>query len=218
MQRCEDIAEDPVGSSSPSPLDHSHDSLAAAAFIAKTNLESEEERKTDSVFHGGFGLINYQQIVKPAFTAYRFMSDLGDTVLARTQGGILTRNSANQHISGIFYSYPAEMKVSLPKTATVDEADRIVATGSPRTLNVTLTGLKPGATFLLETLDKTHGNPVLTWEQMGRPEPPTREQTSLLKRSAWATQQEYLRVDGKGTLYVKRYVDAWSVVLLKQMD
>jgi xylan 1,4-beta-xylosidase len=81
--------------SSPSPLDHSHDSLAAAAFIAKTNLDSiglvdslsywtftdvfEENRDTDSIFHGGFGLINYQQIVKPAFHAYRFLNELGET-------------------------------------------------------------------------------------------------------------------------------------------
>jgi xylan 1,4-beta-xylosidase len=84
-------------SSSPSPLDHSHDSLAAGAFIAKTNLESiglvdslsywvftdvfEENRKTDSIFHGGFGLINYQEIVKPAFHAYRMMNQLGDELL-----------------------------------------------------------------------------------------------------------------------------------------
>jgi len=53
-------------SSSPSPVDHTYDSLAAAAFVAKTNLESiglvdslsywvftdvfEENRKTDSGF------------------------------------------------------------------------------------------------------------------------------------------------------------------------
>jgi xylan 1,4-beta-xylosidase len=221
-------------SSSPSPLDHSHDSLAAAAFIAKTNLESiglvdslsywvftdvfEEERKTDSVFHGGFGLINYQQIVKPAFTAYRFMNDLGDSELARTEGGILTRDSSDRRLSGIFYNYPTEIKVSLPKTATVEEADKIVETGSARALDVTLTGLKPGAIFLLETLDKTHGNPVLTWEQMGRPEPPTREQTSLLKRSAWATKQEYLHAEINGRLSIRRPIEAWTVILLKQIE
>ena len=88
--------------SSPSPTDHSHDSLAAAAFMAKTNLESvglvnslsywvftddfEENRNTDSIFHGGFGLINYQQIVKPAFQAYRFMNELGDQTLAQVVG------------------------------------------------------------------------------------------------------------------------------------
>jgi xylan 1,4-beta-xylosidase len=90
--------------SSPSPVDHSHDTLAAATFIVKTNLESigladslfywtftdvfEENRNTDLIFHGGFGLINYQEIVKPAFHAYRFMNELGDVKLAQTMGAI----------------------------------------------------------------------------------------------------------------------------------
>jgi xylan 1,4-beta-xylosidase len=221
-------------SSSPSGLDHSHDSLAAAAFIAKTNLESiglvdslsywvftdvfEEERRTDSIFHGGFGLINYQQIVKPAFHAYRFLNQLGDTTLAATPGAIVTRDSHTQRLAAILYNYPAELKVSLPKTATVEAADAIVATGSARPLSLTLTGLPPHATFLLETLDSTHGNSVATWEQMGRPEPPTREQTALLQQSAWATAREYLHADATGTLVLQRPLAAWAVCLLKQID
>ena len=63
----------------------------------KTNLESiglldslsywtftdvfEESRKTDEMFHGGFGLINYQQIPKAAFHGYRMMNALGDRTL-----------------------------------------------------------------------------------------------------------------------------------------
>jgi xylan 1,4-beta-xylosidase len=220
--------------SSPSSLDHSHDSLAAAAFIAKTNLESiglvdslsywvftdvfEEERNTDSVFHGGFGLINYQQIVKPAFHAYRFMNELGDTVLSAQPGGMVTRDSHTQKLTALLYNYPSEIKVSLPKTATVEAADRIVDAGSPRALSLTLRGLRPGAVFMLETLDKAHGNPVATWEQMGRPEPPTREQTELLRQSAWATGREIVHADGAGTLTVKRPLQPWAVMLVKQLD
>jgi xylan 1,4-beta-xylosidase len=221
-------------SSSPSPLDHSHDSLAAAAFIAKTNLESvglvdslsywvftdvfEEERNTDSVFHGGFGLINYQQIVKPAFHAYRFMNELGDTTLGATQGAVITRDSHTNRVAALAYNYPAAVKVSLPKTATVDDADRLVATGTARSLSLTMTGLRPGATVLLETLDKGHGNAVAAWEQMGRPEPPTREQASLLREDAWATLREYVHADAQGTLVVRRSLEAWSVMLVKQLD
>jgi xylan 1,4-beta-xylosidase len=111
-------------SSSPSPLDHSHDSLAAASFIAKTNLESvglvdslsywvftdvfEENRKTDSVFHGGFGLINYQEIVKPAFHAYRMMNQLGDQLLSQTPGAIVTRRTSDRKIVAMACNYSAE--------------------------------------------------------------------------------------------------------------
>jgi xylan 1,4-beta-xylosidase len=52
---------------------------------------------------------------------------------------------------------------------------------------------------------------------MGKPEPPTREQTRLLREAAWATQKEIVRVDDSGTLVLHRPLAAWSLVLIKQM-
>jgi xylan 1,4-beta-xylosidase len=221
-------------SSSPSPLDHSHDSLAAAAFIAKTNLESiglvdslsywvftdvfEEERKTDSIFHGGFGLINYQQIVKPAFHAYRFMNQLGDQRLSAVEGAIVTRHQASGLVTALAYNYPLEMKAALPKTSSVEEADQIVASGLARPLDLELSGLPPGAPFALETLDADHGNAVSVWEKMGRPEPPNREETRVLREAAWATKKELLRADSSGHLHIQRLLNPWSLLLVSQIS
>ncbi len=219
--------------SSPSPVDHTHDSLAAASFIAKTNLESiglvdslsywvftdvfEENRKTDSVFHGGFGLINYQQIVKPAFHAYRMMNELGDELVAQTEGAIVTRDHLSGRVSALVYNYPVEEKISLPVTDTVEEADAIDASGSARKLQLHLEGLPANASFLVETLDRKHGNAVAAWEQMGKPEPPNPAQTKTLREAAWNTKKEFIRADNQGNLDVQRPIDAWSLVLLKQL-
>ena len=75
-------------SSSPSNRDHTHDYLQAATYIVKANIDciglanslsywifkgiEEELEATASVFHGGWGLVNFQGIAKPAFHAYRF--------------------------------------------------------------------------------------------------------------------------------------------------
>jgi xylan 1,4-beta-xylosidase len=219
-------------SSSPSPLDHSHDSLAAGAFIAKTNLESvglvdslsywvftdvfEENRKTDSVFHGGFGLINYQEIVKPAFHAYRMMNELGDEMVAQKQGVVVTRDKTSGRIAALAYNYPPEEKVSLPLTNSLADADKIDASGSARDLDIHLHGLPPNASFLIETLDRQHGDAVVAWESMGRPEPPNPAQTKALREAAWATEKEIVRADGSGALDVHRKIAPWSLVLVKQ--
>lgn len=220
-------------SSSPSPLDHTHDSLAAAAFIVKTNLDSigyvdslsywvftdvfEENRLTDSVFHGCFGMINYQEIVKPAFHAYRFLHQLGDEVVDRTDGVIVTRDHATGKVTALAYNYPPEVKVALPLTDTVEQADALDATGSARDLDLRLRGLPPGASFLVETLDRRHGNAVAAWEAVGRPDPPTREQTQALRKAAWATQKEVVHVNDDGVLDLHRQLPAWAVVLVKQL-
>lgn len=216
--------------SSPSPVDHAHDSLAAAAFIAKTNLEStgqvdslsywtftdvfEENRKTDSVFHGGFGLINYQEIPKAAFHAYRMMNQLGDETLAQAEGSIVTRDRASGRITALAYNYPST--ISMPVADTRDQADAFDASGTARPLRLHLTNLKPGATFTIETLDRDHGNAIQAWEKMGQPETPSREQTQALKAAAYATIKETVRADAKGVLNIDRPIAPWSLVLVQE--
>jgi len=220
--------------SSPSPVDHSHDSLAGATFVAKTNLESiglvdslsywtftdvfEENRKTDSIFHGGFGLINYQEIPKPAFHAYRFMNELGDELLAQTPGGVVSRDSKTGYITAVFYNYPPEIKVSLPVSDTLAAADQIDNSGSARDLAFNVDHLPANASFLIETLDKEHGDAVAAWEAMGEPEPPNREQTAALEKLASDTKKQTVRADEEGSLHVNLKLAAWSVVLVKQLD
>jgi len=80
-------------SSSYTPADPIHDSYHSAAYILDKLKKSgaaaqsmsywtftdifEEAGPRWEAFHGGFGLINYQDINKPAFYAYRFLNQLG---------------------------------------------------------------------------------------------------------------------------------------------
>ena len=84
-------------SASYTPADPIHDSYHSAAFIldklknAGAAAQSmsywvftdifEEAGPRWTPFHGGFGLINYQDINKPAFYAYQFLNRLGPTEL-----------------------------------------------------------------------------------------------------------------------------------------
>jgi len=84
-------------SASYTPADPIHDSYHSAAFIlnklkhAGTAADSmsywvftdifEEAGPRFTPFHGGFGLLNYQDIRKPAFFAYQFMNRMGPTEL-----------------------------------------------------------------------------------------------------------------------------------------
>ena len=213
-------------------FDYTHDALSAATFIAKSNLESiglvdslsywtftdvfEENRKTELPFHGCFGMINYQQIQKPVFQAYRMMNQLGDRMLAHTSGAIVSRDSATGAVAAMAYNYPPERRDTVPVLRTVEEANAFDQTGSARTLNFTLTGLKPGADFVVETLDRTHGNPLLAWDQMGRPDALSRAQTAALRALALGTKKEIVRADASGTLHVERSLSPWSLVLVTQ--
>jgi xylan 1,4-beta-xylosidase len=81
-----------------SPRDPSHDSYFCAAWILHRlrrlppgveamsywtfSDQFEESGLPDKPFHGGFGLLTMQGLTKPAYFAYHFLNELGDTELA----------------------------------------------------------------------------------------------------------------------------------------
>jgi xylan 1,4-beta-xylosidase len=84
-------------SSSYTPADPMHDSYHSAAYILDrlkncgdaaqsmsywtfTDIFEEPGPRWEA-FHGGFGLMNYQDIKKPAYYAYQFLNRLGPTEL-----------------------------------------------------------------------------------------------------------------------------------------
>ena len=223
----------PSGVSSPSPRDHSHDALPAATFVVRANLESsnlvdslsywvftdvfEESAAGDTIFHGGFGLINFQGVVKPTFHAYRFLHLLGDEEIGRAPGIIATRDSASNLVRVLAYHYPPELREAPPLTGSPEETEKILAIGHAKNLRVEILGLAPHATILVETLDASHGFCLLAWKEMGSPEPPSREQTKLLREASWNVRRESLQADASGRFYLDRILEPWTVLMLMQV-
>lgn len=109
-------------SASYSPRDPVHDSYISAAYIlsklkgAEMFADSmsywtftdifEENGVVPSPFHGGFGLMNFQGLRKPAFYAYQFLNRLGDTELTSSDGDSwVCRNGRGTQI--LFWNFSA---------------------------------------------------------------------------------------------------------------
>ncbi|MGQ1784645.1 GH39 family glycosyl hydrolase [Saccharicrinis sp. GN24d3] len=216
---------------SPSSRDRMHDLLPGAAYIVKSNLDCigltnslafwtftdifEEKGGAASIFHGGFGMINFQGLVKPSYHAYRMLHQLGEEKLYKDDYLFVSRNSGNGKVVALAYNYPKENEGSVPAGYKSYE---YLSKGSPKQLDLTLTDLKPGAMFKIEVLDKDHGNVCHSWEKMGKPEPPTREQVKVLKGMAENLKTELITADENGVVSVKRELFPWNVVLIKQIN
>jgi xylan 1,4-beta-xylosidase len=178
----------------------------------------EEGGAGDSIFHGGFGLINFQGIVKPAFHAYRMLHQLGDEALKKEEGMVVTRDSNTGKISALLYHYPAEVIAAVPLSkGSRDIAEKTLATGSPQKYALEISDLKPNTKFEIEILDQEHAFALRDWQKMGSPEPPTREQTQLLKNRSLQTKMEQIQSDSDGTLHWEVMLSPWAVVLLKEL-
>ena len=213
-------------SSSPSARDCTHDYLQEAAYLVKCNLDGigladslsfwaftdvfEETGAGDSIFHGGFGLINYQGIVKPSFHAYRMLSRLGDTLLYRDEHAFFTKKEGK--LAALLYHYPLSSTVCMSPYPDRSRAQKELETGEAVTVSCTLTGLTPGAEILIETLDREHGWALPLWLDIGAPEPPTREETARLIEHANAIDRRTVTADAQGTLTLQLSVLPWNVI------
>ena len=107
-----------------------HDILPPAAYILKVNLDCigltnslmywtftdifEEKGGGESIFHGGFGMINFQGLVKPSFHAYRMLHQLGDEKLYYTDPVFVSRSSETGKITALAFNYPKEYEIAVP--------------------------------------------------------------------------------------------------------
>ncbi len=216
---------------SPSSRDRMHDMLPAAAYIVKSNLDCigltnslalwtftdifEEKGGAASIFHGGFGMINFQGLVKPSYHAYSLLYQLGDEKLYKDDFVFVSRDSGDGKVTVLTFNYPEENYGSVPAGY---KSYQDLSKGTPKKLDLTLTDLKPGAQFKIEILDKDHGNVCHSWEKMGKPEPPTREQVQVLKEMAENLKTEVVTANDKGILNLNREIAPWNVILIKQIN
>ena len=216
---------------SPNSRDAMHDFLPPAAYIAKVNLDCiglvnslafwtftdifEEKGGAESIFHGGFGMINYQGLVKPSYHAYRMLHHLGDEKLFKNDYLFVSRQSGSGKVIALAYNYPEDYYNSVPSSIKkIDKHDE----GLTLQLKLKLTDLKHGTQFKIEILDKEHGNIYNYWEEMGKPEPPTREQIKMMKQYAENLKTEIITADDEGVIKIDRQLSPWSLVLIEQVN
>jgi xylan 1,4-beta-xylosidase len=217
-------------STSPNSRDCMHDHLPPAAYIMKVNLDCigltnslsywtftdifEEKGGGETIFHGGFGMINFQGIIKPSFHAYRMLNQLGDEKLFYSEPLFVSRSSKTDKIVAVAYNYPKEYEMTVPKAG---DCGRYMENVSPKSLNLELRGLKPFAVFEIETLDNEHANVIRDYETMGKPHSPSRKQIAFLKEKGKATKKEMVKADANGILMVSRQIAPWSCVLIREL-
>ena len=216
-------------STGPNSRDRMHDILPPAAYIIKTNLDCiglanslmywtftdvfEEKGGGEEIFHGGFGMINFQGLVKPSFHAYRMLNQLGDEKIYYKDPLFISRSSKTGKLSAIAFNYPKEYEQTVPSMQNFTN----YMNASSKTLDIVLEGLNPNACFEIEVWDKLHGNVYDAYLNMGAPHSPNIREIEFLRQKAWDTVKEIVKVDEDGRLILKRDIDPWSCILIREL-
>jgi xylan 1,4-beta-xylosidase len=200
-------------STSYSPRDPVHDSYVSAPYIlsklkgAEGYADSmsywtftdifEENGPVPSPFHGGFGLLNFQGLRKPAFYAYKFLAQLGDEELASDDADSWTCRGPNG-VQVLFWDFTA------PQTKESDQVfyKRELPARAIGPVRVTLAGL-PAGSYTLNVFQVGYRvNDVYTeYLKMNSPPTLTREQVRELaaKTDGRPTRTELVRINAGQT-------------------
>lgn len=221
-------------SASYTPSDPVHDSYHSAAFILDKmkNIGAsavsmsywtftdifEEAGPRMTPFHGGFGLLNYQDLPKPAFFAYRFLNRLGDTELKCSDPAAFVCRDTGGAVQALFWDFT----ITHPGPSVINQEyyvhDNPAAAKGQATLK--LSGLKPGSYRLRATKVGYRANDVqAAYRDLGSPAQLTKAQVAQLRQAAAGTPEIDLavKVAKTGTFehaFPQRENDVWFVELV----
>lgn len=183
-------------SSSYTPADPVHDSYVSAPYIIDKLKGSwpyadsmsywtftdifEEAGPRTTPFHGGFGLMNYQDIKKPAFRAFEFLNKLGPTRLKCDDERALAAADANGGVQVLFWDYSN----TIP--AETNNQQYFITDIRPKSLGrvkLNLAGLKPGKVRIeVFRVGYRINDPYADYLALGRPAQLTRPQVAAIKK------------------------------------
>lgn len=204
-------------SASYTPADPIHDSYHEAAYILNTvkyaspyvNSMSywtftdifEEAGPRSTPFHGGFGLINYQDIKKPAYYAYKYLNELGDTELKSADSSAIICKDAKGNVQALIWDFTIDHPGDSVNNQVFYKRDLPAKTLIPAKLR--LAGLKPGK-YTVRMYQTGYGinDPYTAYFKLGSPAQLTNEQVNLIKKqnNDQPSQQTTLTVDASGKL------------------
>jgi len=142
----------------------------------------EEAGPRATPLHGGFGLLNYQDLPKPSYFAYRFLNRLGDVQLRCSDPAAFVCRDGTGAVQALFWDFT----IINPGPSVIDQefykADHPAKPKGPAELR--LAGLAAGSYQLRACLVGYRSNDLQSaWHDLGSPSQLTRAQVETLRKT-----------------------------------
>jgi xylan 1,4-beta-xylosidase len=140
----------------------------------------EEAGPRFTPFHGGFGLINYQGIDKPAFYAYKFLNELGKTELTNSDSTSWVCKDSKGDIQVLFWN----LSINLPDSVNNQVYFQQILPSKPAgKVKVHLNNADEGQ-YLMKVYKTGYkvNDPYTTYLEMGAPDQLSVPQVNAIKQ------------------------------------
>ena len=159
----------------------------------------EEAGPRATPFHGGFGLMNYEDIKKPAYYAFKYLNQLGATELKSADSSAIICKNTGGNVQALVWNFTIDHPGDTVNNQVFYKRNLPAKALPPAKLK--LEGLKPGK-YLVSIYQTGYGvnDPYTAYFKLGSPSQLTREQVKLLKlqNSDKPVQQNTVTVTASG--------------------
>ena len=150
----------------------------------------EEQGVAASPFYGGFGLIGADNIPKASLNAFRILHQLGDRRIPTQSDSSLATKLQDGGVAIALWDYAP------PGGRGPNYTPQSSPPGESKTFVVHFTHLDRVHEAVLLRVDETHGNSLALFNQLGRPEDLTQDQTVQLQKAGAMAPPEHLKIQG----------------------
>ncbi len=223
-------------SASYTPSDPIHDSYHSAAFIldkmknigtSATSMSYwtftdifEEAGPRMTPFHGGFGMLNYQDLPKPSYYAYKFINQLGATELKNADAESFVCTDGQGGVQALVWDFT----ITHPGPSIINQEYYVkdLPAKDKGTVELKLAGLKRGKYVLKATKVGYRANDVqAAYRDLGSPAQLTRAQVATLREQSAGRPEivETVKIGRDGTFARSlplRENDVWFVELVRE--
>jgi len=137
----------------------------------------EEDGPKQRPFDGGFGLISMGGIRKPSYADFALLHGLGEERIPQNSQDVLVTKRRD-----------GTLAIAVWNLSDPDKS------GSPKTVELEIRGVKPDSRGRVSRVDETHANSLAAYHAMGSPRYPTAEQVRTLNHAAAIPPAEDVRL------------------------
>lgn len=155
--------------------------ISSLSFLKAFDAIDKQVNLTNEVFFGDSGLINDKGIKKPSYYGYYLLNKLGDTLVAKGDGYVVTKTSDEFQI--LLYNYYEDIDKLVP----YEEFSKLrgLKNITSKRLSLNIINIQSDIRITTYEINEEQGSSFNNWLQMGRPIRLNKEEKEILHRASF---------------------------------
>ncbi|NMM64079.1 helix-turn-helix domain-containing protein [Clostridium sp. P21] len=155
--------------------------IHSLSFLRAFDVLDKQVNLTNEVFFGYPGLINDKGIKKPSYYAYYLLNKLGDTLVAKDNGYIVTKCDKEYQI--LLYNYHDDIDKLIPFESF--SKLRAVKNAAAQKLSLNIVNIPSSIKITTYEINEKLGSSYNYWIDMGKPKRLSKEEKQILHKASF---------------------------------